>query len=88
MSNVGKDLLILVGGVAVGAALGILFAPAKGTVTRRKIARTTRDFKDSIVDKLEELVESTEEIVDEFRESAAEFIEPHKTAQPTNQRKK
>jgi gas vesicle protein len=81
MSNLGRDILILAGGVAVGAALGILFAPAKGTVTRRRIARTARDLKDSVVDKLEDLVESAEEIVDEFRESAAEFIEPEKPVQ-------
>ncbi len=76
MSNVGKDLLVFIGGAAVGAALGILFAPAKGAATRRKIASTTRNLKNNMVDKLEELVESAEEIVDEFRENAAEFLSP------------
>lgn len=74
MSNFGKDLLVFVGGAAIGAAVGILFAPAKGAATRRKIASTTRNLKNNMVDKLEELVESAEELVEEFKENAVEFI--------------
>jgi len=74
MSNFGKDLLVFVGGAAIGAAIGILFAPAKGAATRRKIASTTRNLKNNMVDKLEELVESAEELVEEFKENAVEFI--------------
>jgi gas vesicle protein len=74
MSNFGKDLLLLTGGVAVGALLGVLFAPAQGVVTRRKISNTTRDLKNSVVDKFEVLVESAEEIVEELKETANEII--------------
>ena len=74
MSNFGKDLLIFAGGAAIGAAIGILFAPAKGAATRRKLASTTRNLKNNMVDKFEELVESAEELMDELKENAAEFI--------------
>ena len=73
-SNFGKVMLGILGGAAVGAALGILFAPAKGTVTRRKISKTTRDLKNNLADRLEDLVESAEEIMDEIKESASEFV--------------
>lgn len=73
-SSFGKVMLGVLGGAAVGAALGILFAPAKGTVTRRKISKTTRDIKNSVTDKLEDLVESAEEIIDEIKETASDFV--------------
>jgi len=73
-SNFGKVMLGILGGAAVGAALGILFAPAKGAVTRRQISKTTRDFKNSVTERLENLVESAEEIIDEIKETASEFV--------------
>lgn len=73
-SNFGKVMLGILGGAAIGAALGVLFAPAKGTVTRRKISKTTRDLKNSVTDRLEDLVESAEDIIDEIKETASDFV--------------
>lgn len=73
-SSFGKVMLGILGGAAVGAALGVLFAPAKGTATRRKIVKTGRDIKNTITDKLEDLVESAEELIDEIKETAADFV--------------
>jgi gas vesicle protein len=38
MNNSGKILAAVAAGIAAGAVLGILFAPDKGTETRKKIA--------------------------------------------------
>lgn len=65
-------MLGIIGGAAVGATLGILFAPAKGTVTRRRIAKTTRDIKNNVTDKLEEIVESAETLIEEIKENATD----------------
>ena len=47
MSN-SKTLLGFLAGAAVGSILGILFAPDKGTETRRKIGETSGDLTDSL----------------------------------------
>lgn len=60
MSN-QKVLLGLVAGVAVGAALGILFAPDKGSETRKKISTKGNDYKNGLKDKFGSLVDSASE---------------------------
>jgi gas vesicle protein len=45
----------LLGGIAAGAVVGILFAPAKGTDTRKKIQQKGNDYADSLKDKFENL---------------------------------
>ena len=47
----GKVLASVLAGAAAGAILGILFAPDKGTETRRKIAEKGTDLRDSVNDK-------------------------------------
>ena len=53
----GKILLGVLAGVAVGATLGILFAPARGVSTRRKIARKSGEYADELDEKYTEFVE-------------------------------
>ena len=50
----GKVLTGILAGFAAGAVLGILFAPDKGTETRRKIAEKSTDLADSVKDKYNE----------------------------------
>jgi len=44
----GKVLLGLLAGVAAGALLGVLFAPQKGSKTRKKILKTSEDYADNL----------------------------------------
>ena len=49
-------------GAAVGAVLGILFAPDKGSETRKKIAKKGEDLKENIKDLKGKLADKYESI--------------------------
>ena len=56
-NNNGKFIGALLVGAAIGGALGILFAPYKGSETRRKLAAKGGDLSDSIKDKFTDLTD-------------------------------
>ncbi len=54
----GKVILGAIAGLATGAILGILFAPEKGTDTRKKIARKGKESIDDMKSKYEDVIAS------------------------------
>jgi len=73
--NTGKVVAAVLAGVAVGAALGILFAPEKGSVTRRSISRRSKEFTDDITEKANEFINSMTENFELAKEEAAQLAE-------------
>lgn len=77
-SGAGSKLLWFVGGAAIGVAVALLYAPAAGSETRRRIGATTAGGRDSLAgsgrdafERGRELYERGRKIVDE----AAEMFE-------------
>ena len=56
--NTVKVVGALVVGALAGAALGVLFAPQKGSKTRGKIAKGAKDMKDKLGKKIKDEVSS------------------------------
>jgi len=58
-------------GIAVGALLGVLFAPEKGTETRKKIAKKSKDTTGALKDKFNEFVDSIADQFDKAKKEAS-----------------
>ncbi|HEX2395197.1 MAG TPA: YtxH domain-containing protein [Bacteroidales bacterium] len=71
--NGGKVILGLLAGIAAGALLGVLFAPDKGTETRRKISQKSKDFVDDVKHKYDDFVRGVNEKIDSVKQEA-EYI--------------
>lgn len=71
MNDNTKVVVALLAGLAAGAALGILFAPDKGTDTRDKLTESLKKLGDSIKDtaatEIDNLVGLKDKIVENIK---------------------
>ena len=82
MTNYGKLISALLVGAAAGAVLGVLFAPDKGSETRKKISKKTQDLIDQLSEKVEEgksmvsdLKKKAMDATDDLRSTMADAME-------------
>jgi gas vesicle protein len=74
----GTIILGIVGGVAVGALLGILLAPDKGERTRKRILRKGEDYMDVVKDKFNDVVEEMNEKMEGVAKEAVNMMRRNK----------
>ncbi len=70
-------ILGVLGGVAVGAIAGILFAPAKGTKTRKRIMKKGNSYSKDLKNKFGELYNGINTKYENVMEDAKEFSTDH-----------
>jgi gas vesicle protein len=76
--NSGKVFLGVVVGAVAGAVLGLLFAPAKGSVTRKSIARKGTEYAEDGKEKLNEYIDAITDEYDTIKEGAMDLVDKGK----------
>ena len=70
-------VMCIVAGAAIGAALGVLYAPDKGSNTRNKITKKGGDFVGTIKERANHLVEAVRSpFLAEMHEGNGKAIQP------------
>ncbi len=78
-NNTGKLMGAIMIGAAIGGALGILFAPDKGSETRKKISKKGNDLTGAVKEKFDAIVDKFKKEVEEVKDQANDFAENGKS---------
>jgi len=73
MASYGKIVGALIAGAAAGAVLGVLFAPDKGSETRKKLMKGTERLIDQLSDKIEESKEALSDLKKKANETTEQI---------------
>ncbi|HRP31770.1 MAG TPA: YtxH domain-containing protein [Agriterribacter sp.] len=76
-----KVVLGLLAGAAIGAIAGILFAPDKGSETRKKISKNTAEMGDQLKHSFNEFVDT---VKDKYRRAKADADNMAEQGKPDN----
>ena len=74
-NNTGQILGALLVGAAIGGVLGVLFAPEKGSETRKSISSKGEELSGSIKDKFNDLISEIRKDATQVKERVSEYME-------------
>lgn len=74
-----KVILGVIGGLAAGALMGILFAPAKGSKTRKKIKRKSNEYADGIKEKFDSTIDTISNKYDTLKQEGLNLLNDGKS---------
>jgi gas vesicle protein len=77
MNNTGKILTALAAGVAVGALLGVLFAPDKGSETIDKVTSEGKRLVEEVKDKFRRGKNKFNEMREDIEQTVKEKVEEY-----------
>jgi gas vesicle protein len=86
MSNSSRTLIAFLAGIATGAAIGILYAPEKGEITRDKLSYRLSKYREQLEQLISDLIDGKdlpesmaktegEKVVSDAREKAERLLE-------------
>jgi len=75
MNNTGKIVKAVAAGAVAGAVLGILFAPDKGSETRKKINEQGKKVAEGLKTKFEKVSGKCNDLKDDIRQKMKETAE-------------
>ncbi len=70
----GKVVLGVVVGAAASVILGLLFAPARGSATRKRMARKVTDFAEDVQENLNDYIDATGEEYEAIKGGAMDLV--------------
>jgi gas vesicle protein len=73
--STGKVLLGVLAGIAAGAIAGVLLAPDKGSVTRKKIIKKGDDYTDELKNTFNEFIEGVTHKLEQAKDEASKMAE-------------
>jgi gas vesicle protein len=68
--NSGGKVVWFMAGIAIGATVALLYAPASGEQTRRKIVKKTQQSRDAVADSGREMLERGKDMYERGRKLA------------------